>query len=62
MKSRILFLLIILISYSCSLNKYGNIPVRNEIDLSFKSFSEIKKEEMDKESKDITVLADEYRM
>lgn len=55
MKSRILFLLIILISYSCSLNKYDNVPVRNEIDLSFKSFSEIKKEELDKKSKDITL-------
>ncbi|MEF9477245.1 hypothetical protein ACR1PO_06360 [Chryseobacterium sp. RRHN12] len=55
MKSRILFILIILISYSCSLSKYHNVPVRNEIDLSFKSFSEIKKEEMDKASKDITL-------
>ncbi|CAM2880806.1 hypothetical protein DRF59_08260 [Chryseobacterium flavum] len=62
MKSRILFLFITLISYSCSVNKYNNVPARNEIDLSFKKFTEIKKEEIDKKSKDITVLADEYRM
>ncbi|WP_343659819.1 hypothetical protein [Chryseobacterium sp.] len=55
MKSRILFLFIILIFYSCSGNKYSNVPVRDEIDFSFKKFSEIKKEEIDKKSKDISL-------
>ncbi|WP_160136072.1 hypothetical protein [Chryseobacterium sp. c4a] len=55
MKNTILFVLIILISYSCSFGRFNNVPVQNEIDLSFKSFSEIKKKEIDKKSKDITL-------
>jgi len=55
MKSRILYVFILLISYSCSVNKYSNVPVQDEIDLSFKRFTEIKKEEIDKKSKDITL-------
>jgi len=55
MKSRILYVFILLISYSCSVNKYSNVPVQDEIDLSLKRFTEIKKEEIDKKSKDITL-------
>ncbi|MFP3597859.1 hypothetical protein [Chryseobacterium sp. SIMBA_029] len=55
MKSRIFYVFILLIFYSCSVNKYSNVPVQDEIDLSLKSFTEIKKEEIGKKSKDITL-------
>ncbi|MBV8327998.1 hypothetical protein [Chryseobacterium sp.] len=55
MKTTILFIFIILISYSCSLGRFNNVPVQNEIDLSFKKFTEIKKEEISQKSKDITL-------
>jgi len=55
MKNTILFVLIILTSYSCSLDRFNNAPVQNEIDLFFKKFTEIKKEEISKKSKDITL-------
>lgn len=55
MKSKFFFVFILLLFYSCSVNKYSNVPVQDEIDLSLKSFTEIKKEETDKKSKDITL-------
>jgi len=55
MKSKLLFILSLFIFYACSVNKNSAIPVQSEIDLSLKNFAEIKKEEINKKSKDISL-------
>ena len=55
MKTKTLYVIIFLIIYACSVNKNNSIPVQDEIELSLKNFSEIKKDEIIKKSKDISL-------